>query len=211
MVPSVFALRDSIFMQYVPMSHLQCALEEGCLSKQASRSLGSSYRRLLRFDSFVINLGTGDFIPYEDQSDWEYHECHHHYHSHKEFTSYELLYLNGTLATEGHKASFCLEDSQCLFGNQRFHCSGHRPQGISVGCGDLYSSRLDCQWLDVTEVPNYTEYDLKITANPSRNPAELDFCNNVVTCRISVQAGAGVRVQSPPGCRLTAPDGCPLN
>ena len=211
MVPSVSALRDSIVMQYMPMTHLQCALEEGCLAKQAGRLSSRGYRRLLRFDSFIINVGCGDFIPYEDTSDWEYHECHNHYHSHKQFTSYELLYLDGTQATEGHKASFCLEDTECLYGSKRFFCSGRRAQGISVGCGDLYSSRLDCQWLDVTDVPDYTEYDLKITANPLRNPAELDYCNNVVTCRIYIHTGTSVRVQSPPGCRLSVPDDCHLS
>lgn len=67
---------------------------------------------------------------------------------------------------EGMKASFCLEDNDC---DSRvdpvYDCENYGDQGITPGCKDIYHANIDCQWLDVTELPIGT-YTFKISINP---------------------------------------------
>lgn len=57
-----------------------------------------------------------------------------HYHSMDEFSHYDLLdAATGKKVAEGHKASFCLEDSTCDFGNlKRYACTSHTQVGPGV-------------------------------------------------------------------------------
>src|SRR5437870_9777908 len=86
-----------------------CEIAEGSIG-------GTGYRRLLRFDTVLINSGDGDLIigsptdPTGLYFSWfVFSPCHKHYHI-IGFSDYKLLNLNGTVDAQGHKQAFCLED-----------------------------------------------------------------------------------------------------
>ena len=94
------------------------------------------------------------------------------------------LDVNAEKVAHGHKASFCLEDSDCEPGYMKvYNCANKGDQGISVNCADNYKNTLDCQWIDITDVP-YGNYSLRVYVNPLREVAESDWLNNRAVCEL---------------------------
>ncbi|XP_063046447.1 lysyl oxidase homolog 1 [Engraulis encrasicolus] len=186
LVPDPNYVQASTYIQRAHMYSLRCAAEEKCLSSTAYESETSDYdvRVLLRFPQRVKNQGTADFMPNRPRHTWEWHSCHQHYHSMDEFSHYDLLEVStGRKVAEGHKASFCLEDTTCDFGHlKRYACTSH-TQGLSPGCYDTYNADIDCQWIDITDVQP-GNYILKLTVNPKYLVRESDYTNNVVRCNV---------------------------
>lgn len=186
LVPDPYYIQASAYAQRVPMYNLRCAAEENCLSSSAYRSEIRDYdtRMLLRFPQRVKNQGTADFLPSRPRYSWEWHSCHQHFHSMDEFSHYDLLDATTQHSVaEGHKASFCLEDTSCDYGYyRRFACTAH-TQGLSPGCYDTYNADIDCQWIDITDVKP-GNYVLKISVNPQYHVPESDYSNNVVRCDV---------------------------
>ena len=86
-----------------------CELQEGSIG-------GAGYRRLLRFDTVLINSGDGNLVvgsPTDPANPFhpvfEFSPCHQHFHI-TGFTNYQLLNMIGTVAAYGHKHAFCLVD-----------------------------------------------------------------------------------------------------
>lgn len=186
LVPDPNYVQASTYIQRAHLYSLRCAAEEKCLASSAYGSEVTDYdlRVLLRFPQRVKNQGVADFLPNRPRHTWEWHSCHQHYHSMDEFSHYDLVEIGtGRKVAEGHKASFCLEDTTCDFGHlKRFACTSH-TQGLSPGCYDTYNADIDCQWIDITDVlPG--NYVLKLKVNPKYTVMESDFTNNVVRCNI---------------------------
>ena len=157
----------------------------------------------MRFECLAWNLGTDDFRPVAPRHLWQFHQCHYHYHSMKEFVHYNLLNVStNEKVAEGHKASFCLEDTVCSGGHRRYTCG--IQQGISINCADSYQSSLDCQWIDITGVPN-GNYILQLTLNPQRLAIESDYENNQIACEITISKHSYYpeRIAVPNNCWLS--------
>ena len=139
-----------------------CAIQEGAVG-------GTGYRRLLRFDTVVINGGDGDLVV-GDRSDpanpyaayFFFAPCHGHYHI-RDFSVYELLNPDGSLAATAQKGGFCFEDSFKYDGGKSngYSCAF---QGITSGWGDWYYKQLTGQWIDITGVPE-GDYTVRVTIN----------------------------------------------
>uniref|UniRef100_H3DMH0 protein-lysine 6-oxidase n=1 Tax=Tetraodon nigroviridis TaxID=99883 RepID=H3DMH0_TETNG len=203
LVPDPNYVQASTYIQRAHMYSLRCAAEEKCLSRSSSaygpETTDYDIRVLLRFPQRVKNKGTADFMPNRPRHTWEWHSCHQHYHSMDEFSHYDLLEVStGRKVAEGHKASFCLEDTTCDFGHlKRYACTAH-TQGLSPGCYDTYNADIDCQWIDITDVQP-GNYILKLQVNPKFLVMESDFTNNVVRCNVHY-TGRHVRTSK---CKLT--------
>lgn len=156
------AIEETLLFRDETFAADDCAVVEGATE--------AGLRRLLRFDTIVVNMGALDltigspeapeapFVP----GDFEFAPCHDHHHF-TGWASYELKDGSGTVVAVGHKQAFCLLDTVAYeFGpSQGYDCDF---QGLSSGWGDVYDRSLDGQWVDVTGVPAGT-YQLVVSVN----------------------------------------------
>lgn len=167
-----------------------CMIEEGCIQ-------GYGAREIVRFDTEIANIGTEDYFigaPSAQPDQFEWDACHNHYH-YEGYAEYALYTSGGApLPTIGFKNGFCVLDlGSCNYGGgpQKYTCSN---MGITAGCQDIYSRFLDCQWVDVTDLPG-GEYTLVIRVNwdysPDANGSyELSYANNAVAVCFSFDRDA---------------------
>lgn len=107
----------------------------------------------------------------------------------------------GSNFVEGAKRGFCVVDNSGPYSFPDVTAADPRTftscsnQGISVGWADRYSSRLDGQWIDVTNVTEGT-YILEVEVNAERLFVETEYLDN--------SAAITVQVPPPKGPQLTA-------
>jgi len=159
---------------------------------------GPGYRRLLRFDTVLMNRGDGDLVI-GDRSDpnnpyapyFVYHQCHAHYHI-KYFSIYELLTPDGKVVVAGTKQGFCFEDSFKYEDGGKSHGYECSNQGITSGWGDWYYKQLVGQWIDITGVPE-GDYVVRVSINTGQSSPIFDEGQNRYPNVIQVP----VRIPSP--------------
>jgi hypothetical protein len=152
-----------------------CHVVEGCLT-------GYGQRTVLNFSTHIKNIGNQDYYigaPSANNPQFSWGNCHGHWH-HQGYAEYLLYDINNNPLPIGFKNGFCVIDLECSGGGSpQYGCAN---MGISAGCGDIYSTGLDCQWIDITEVDTGS-YTLVVRTNWSKLPDvlgrhELDYMNN---------------------------------
>ena len=186
------AIINSLQTQVMQVSESDCYIDEGCLN-------GYGDRELVRFTTHIKNIGDLDYyigVPSADgNNQFEWGDCHGHWH-HNGYAKYDLFDLNGDLIPIGFKNGFCVMDLECSDGGTYQYGCGN--MGISAGCGDIYSSGLSCQWIDVTDVEDGTYY-LVVRANYEFIPdalgrEEMDYDNNHAAVCINLDRTSGALV-----------------
>jgi len=165
---------------------------EGCAGGQTGRILvnfSTITRSLGPDDLFMGDPGCPDCAanPGASCSNPLYVCSEAHGHPHFEsFAKAELLDANGVVVVTGRKHGFCLEDIDCP--NPQYDCGN---QGITVGCADIYSVGLPCQYIDITDanLPD-GDYTLRLTQDPDGVIQEANETNNVATAPVHLGAPA---------------------
>ncbi|MEM7113379.1 MAG: lysyl oxidase family protein [Chloroflexota bacterium] len=126
-----------------------CGVLEQCVG-------GSGWRRLLQFSGTVHNVGgetlhIGPVVAEDPLTNlFSYNSCHDHFH----FSNYGDFIFGST--NQESKQAFCVESTN-RFSNNEFSPLTHPYsctfQGIQAGWADEYGAGLDCQWIDITELP----------------------------------------------------------
>lgn len=124
-----------------------CLVNEGCVT-------GLGQRNIIRFDTHIKNIGDADYYigaPSAQPGQFVYDACHNHNHyvGYAEYLLYDSL---GNSLPAGFKNGFCVLDLECSGGGIGKYGCGN--MGITAGCGDIYSSGLNCQWIDITNIPD---------------------------------------------------------
>ncbi|MCH2046245.1 MAG: T9SS type A sorting domain-containing protein [Saprospiraceae bacterium] len=165
-----------------------CFVVEECLT-------GMGQRDIVRFTTHIENNGSLDYYvgdPSNNPDQFNNNNCHGHWH-YEGYAEYILYDQNGNALPIGFKSGFCVMDLVCDHGGTaQYGCS---TMGITAGCGDIYSASLDCQWIDVTTVPD-GDYTFVARVNWDNSPDglgryELDMSNNWAQTCINLDRSSG--------------------
>jgi len=181
-------LRSSLFLDQLENND-GCLIEENCIK-------GYGIRDIIRFSTQIENVGSLDYFigdPVDAPGQFEYDPCHNHWH-YDGYAKYTLYDSEGNLIPIGYKNGFCVLDLVCpSFDMYTYGCD---YMGISAGCVDIYDSNLDCQWLDITDVPDGDYLFLaRVNEDLARDALgrpEMDSLNNNAQLCFNLSRTSGV-------------------
>ncbi len=144
------AIKEEILLASIEADSIfnddECLIQENCV-------LGFGWREIIRFTTRFENIGELDYYigePTLDNNQFTFDRCHNHFH-YDNYAEYILFDENGVRIPGGFKSGFCVIDLICKQSNNKYGCAN---MGLTAGCFDEYSSELDCQWVDVTDIPD---------------------------------------------------------
>ncbi len=187
------AITSSLYATTMQVEETDCYIDEGCLN-------GFGERQIIRFTTHIKNIGALDYYigtttNNDETQQFEWGECHNHWH-YDGYAKYDLFDMDGGFIPVGFKNGFCVMDLECSGGGSaQYGCSN---MGITAGCGDIYSSGLSCQWIDVTDVPD-GQYRLVVRVNWDYAPDalgryEMNTENNWGVVCIEIDRSVGYEV-----------------
>ena len=108
----------------------------------------------------------------------------------------DLIAANNLNPVKGVKRGFCVIDFAKApnFQGQRdpqkyvdcgYGTTVHGNQGIGVGWADTYGSKLEGQWIDVTDVPD-GDYVLEVEANAQHSFQEVNYNDDFASKQVKV-------------------------
>jgi hypothetical protein len=162
-----------------------CVLLQGCVA-------APGLRRLLRFGVEATNQGGAALLvaPQTERPElYALSACDGRYHL-GGFAEYQLLDAQGRALIVRRAPAPCVQDSARVGAgpgvpcDPRFDCA---RQGLLPGWSVLWGNTLDCQWLDVTDVPPGA-YQLRVVLNPARVVEEASLENNAATVPVVIPA-----------------------
>lgn len=165
-----------------------CLINEGCMR-------GYGVRDIISFRTVIANIGDADYFvgePEENPDQFDYDNCHDHYH-YGGYAEYVLYDEYGQYIPIGFKNGFCVLDLNCP--SQDMYKYSCNYMGISAGCTDIYAETVDCQWIDITDVPdgNYT-FVTRVNwdnAPDALGQTERDTLNNWAQVCINLDRSSG--------------------
>ncbi len=176
------AQRELLF-DTVTVDPASCSWVEQCVN-------GTGVRQIVRFSVEAINQGQETLYvdPPDTRPDqFSFSPCHRHYHF-GGFATYALRDAAGEVVVYGRKQAYCMEDTVQVIEGPNVGCNkvySCEEQGIQAGWSDLYGNQLDCQWLDITDVPS-GDYTLEVSVNPNRAFEEMSQENNTILVPLSI-------------------------